>query len=138
MVGANYQKEAHKCLASLLIWQVDSVSETNLHPNETSAASTVNKHMDGDHDHLVIMGSDATSLMHTLVQRYCTNNGALSQGDKIIIATKNLLANVLPWLAAANAVGAKAQRGEGGVVPEGGGDGRDREGAVAAGGHGCH
>lgn len=88
VVGAKYLTEARKSIASLLVG-VDSDEE-----------------QERGEDPTVIMGANATSLVGMLAGMYC-ENGILTRDDEIVIATENHLANVTPWIKAAESVGAK-------------------------------
>ena len=91
VVGATYLSEARKSIASLL---VESYSDDD------------KEEQDADEEQTVIMGANATSLIEMLAGMYC-ENGILTRDDEIVIATENHLANVLPWIKAAESVGAK-------------------------------
>lgn len=80
VVGRAYQTEARQVLLSLLTG-------------------------DNTNDNILVMGSNATSLLKTLAQQY-RNNGLLTEEDEIVIASENHLSNVLPWIAAAKSTGA--------------------------------
>jgi selenocysteine lyase/cysteine desulfurase len=54
-------------------------------------------------EHSIFLGSNATSLFHLLANAY-VQSGLLLKSDEIIISTENHLANVKPWLDAADAV----------------------------------
>jgi len=86
VVGAAHQKKARLALSSLLI---DDTNE--------------------DLDQMVIMGSNASSLLEQL-SRKIVASGIVTDGDEIIIASENHLANVTPWLNVAKVCGATVKR----------------------------
>jgi len=91
VVGTKYLIEARKSVASLLAGGGNSDDD---------------ERREGDDDQTVIFGTNATSLVEMLAGMYC-ENGILTRDDEIVIATENHLANVTPWIKAAESVGAK-------------------------------
>mmetsp|Transcript_24671 Transcript_24671/g.50018 ORF Transcript_24671/g.50018 Transcript_24671/m.50018 type:complete len:275 (-) Transcript_24671:1833-2657(-) len=63
---------------------------------------------DEDDDRLVMMGSNATSLLDLLARKYC-ESGVLAPGDEIVVASENHLAHVHPWLRAAETSGCQVK-----------------------------
>jgi selenocysteine lyase/cysteine desulfurase len=59
-------------------------------------------------EHLIFLGANASSLFEQLAHKY-VQSGLLSRNDEIIVSTENHLANVTPWLSAAQTVGAKVK-----------------------------
>jgi selenocysteine lyase/cysteine desulfurase len=90
VVGAKNLIGARKSIAALLV----------------GGQSDDDKEQEGDQDQAIIMGANATSLIDMLANMYC-ENGMLTKDDEIVIASENHLANVTPWVKAADAVGAK-------------------------------
>uniref|UniRef100_A0A7S3Q7M5 Aminotransferase class V domain-containing protein n=1 Tax=Chaetoceros debilis TaxID=122233 RepID=A0A7S3Q7M5_9STRA len=56
--------------------------------------------------HTVFLGANATSLFHTLAERF-VESGYLRKGDEVVLASENHMANVIPWQRIAKRVGAK-------------------------------
>mmetsp|Transcript_21090 Transcript_21090/g.43970 ORF Transcript_21090/g.43970 Transcript_21090/m.43970 type:complete len:481 (-) Transcript_21090:149-1591(-) len=92
VVGTAQQREARVVLSSFFIDE-PLVDE---------------RRRDDDRHRLLIMGSNATSLLD-LLARKIYNGGMISGGDEIVIASENHLANVTPWLEVARVVGAKVR-----------------------------
>mmetsp|Transcript_5310 Transcript_5310/g.9810 ORF Transcript_5310/g.9810 Transcript_5310/m.9810 type:complete len:306 (-) Transcript_5310:129-1046(-) len=59
-------------------------------------------------ERLVMMGSNATSLLDLLARKYC-ESGVLAPGDEIVVASENHLAHVHPWLRAAETSGCQVK-----------------------------
>jgi selenocysteine lyase/cysteine desulfurase len=85
VIGRNVQKKARMALCSLLA------------NNINTSTSLLPKHTHDDDDHVVIMGSNASSLLELLARRMY-ESGLLCQGDEIVLSSENHLANVTPWL----------------------------------------
>lgn len=83
VLGADCQKAARKALLSLLTGSADH----------------------GDNK-LLFLGPNATSLLEKLARCFTT---MLKEGDEIVLASENHLANILPWLALAKEVGAQVK-----------------------------
>ncbi len=92
VVGAEYLREARKSIASLL-------AESRRDREEDQ---------DRDEEQAVIMGANATSLIDILARMYVAN-GILRRDDEVVIASENHLANVTPWIKAAESVGARVK-----------------------------
>eukprot|EP00804_Cyclotella_cryptica_P014106 CCRYP_005558-RA/>CCRYP_005558-RA protein AED:0.01 eAED:0.01 QI:0/0/0/1/1/1/2/0/1064 len=89
VLGAECQQKARHALLSLLTGEEEE-------PN-----------VDSRNDNILIMGPNATSLLENLAQQYY--GGMLTEGDEIIIASENHLANVLSWIALAKKIGAQVK-----------------------------
>jgi selenocysteine lyase/cysteine desulfurase len=59
----------------------------------------------GASHHDIFLGANATSLLSVLAAQYA-RSGFLKKSDEIVISSENHLANVKPWVQAANTVGA--------------------------------
>ena len=59
-----------------------------------------------DESHLIFLGSNATTLLENLAQKYLESS-FLRGDEEIVIATDNHLANVTPWINLASNTGAK-------------------------------
>jgi selenocysteine lyase/cysteine desulfurase len=86
VAGAKCLKDARGALLSLLTGH-----ERNNFGDNTNA-------------NMLFMGPNATSLLDSLAHRCFSST--LKEGDEIILASENHLANVLPWIYLANKVGA--------------------------------
>jgi selenocysteine lyase/cysteine desulfurase len=89
VLGADCQQKARRALLSLL------------------TGREAEPYFDSSHQNILIMGPNATSLLEDLAQR--CYEGMLKEGDEIVIASENHLANVLPWIALAKKVGAQVK-----------------------------
>ncbi|CAB9516469.1 Cysteine desulfurase [Seminavis robusta] len=56
-------------------------------------------------DYFVFLGPNASTLLLSLANQYASS-GMIKNGDEIVLSTENHLANVNPWIAAAEMVGA--------------------------------
>lgn len=90
VVGAKYLSEARKSIASLL---------AGCHRDDEEVQNR-------DGEQAVILGANATSLLDILARMYVENE-LITRDDEIVIASENHLANVTPWIKAAESVGAR-------------------------------
>jgi selenocysteine lyase/cysteine desulfurase len=90
---------------------VASLSQRNRsvigHKSKEKARSVSITLLGGSHErHTAFFGSNASSLFERLAHRY-VDSGFLSKGDEIILASESHVANVDPWLNAAQEIGAE-------------------------------
>ena len=88
VIGRNIEREARLALSSLLVNKINYSAEPCKDDDDN---------LEDDGSHVVIMGSNASSLLDLLARRMY-ESGILYQGDEIVISTENHLANVTPWL----------------------------------------
>jgi len=69
-----------------------------------AARETLRRLLVGGDSSVVILGSNATSLLQKLANRY---SKLLTPADEVVVSTENHLANFDPWIQAANAAGAR-------------------------------
>jgi len=99
VVGATCLRRARRAVASLLMGRPSSTPRNEKEENDDD---------DEDDDRLVMMGSNATSLLDLLARKYC-ESGVLAPGDEIVVASENHLAHVHPWLRAAETSGCQVK-----------------------------
>ncbi|KAL3769116.1 hypothetical protein ACHAW5_008935 [Stephanodiscus triporus] len=97
VIGRNLEKEARLALSSLLVNNINTSTTLfqrhMLHPSYKNDDDFVTD----DDNHVVIMGSNASSLLDLLARRI-NKSGILCQEDEIVISSENHLANITPWL----------------------------------------
>jgi selenocysteine lyase/cysteine desulfurase len=97
VIGRNLEKEARLALSSLLVNKINYSTESfDGHMLQLPRIDD-DDNFEDDGSHVVIMGSNATSLLDLLARRMY-ESGILYQGDEIVISSENHLANVTPWL----------------------------------------
>mmetsp|Transcript_14299 Transcript_14299/g.23323 ORF Transcript_14299/g.23323 Transcript_14299/m.23323 type:complete len:521 (-) Transcript_14299:264-1826(-) len=104
IVGVAHQREARAALSSLLINNGAPPSEENQQQHQDKNNNSMSN-SNNNNNHVLIMGSNASSLLNQLAQKICASC-LISKGDEIVIASENHLANVTPWLELAKVVGA--------------------------------
>ena len=102
-VGAQSKAYARQTLLAIVgvTCDDDDAPITNDNDDYQSSSKSI-------YSHAVFLGSNASSLLNLLAQKYM-DSGLITNQDEIVIAEHNHDANIIPWLALAKRTGAKVR-----------------------------